>query len=152
MGSKYQYRIQVYARVTASPKWHLAFSIASGIFHWNIDTNTKYSANRTVQQMVLLLGICIRYSQVLWNRRRFAATRRRSRSSLRDDSRMVAASRRRGGQGGDGRRFTAATRWSQFYFKRMTPDFLAMCSHGRTNDQRFSHFHRLFEKLRHNTR
>ena len=37
-------------------------------FHWNLDTDTKYSANRTVQQMVLLLGICIWYFQVLWNR------------------------------------------------------------------------------------
>ena len=36
-------------------------------FHGNLDTNTKYSANRTVQQMVLLLGICIGYFQVLWN-------------------------------------------------------------------------------------
>ena len=57
-----------YGRVTASPKWYLAFSFASGIFHWNLDANTKYSANRTVQQMmVLLLGICIWYFQVLWN-------------------------------------------------------------------------------------
>ena len=34
-------------------------------FHWNLDTNTKYSANRTVQQMVLLLGISIGYFKVL---------------------------------------------------------------------------------------
>ena len=34
-------------------------------FHGNLDTNTKYSANRTVQQMVLLLGICIECFYVL---------------------------------------------------------------------------------------
>ena len=42
-------------------------------------------------------------------------------------------SRRRGGHGGDGPRF-ASTRWSQLYFKRLTPSFFALFSHGRTND------------------
>ena len=46
-------------------------------------------------------------------------------ASRRDDDMMVVASRRRGGHGGDGRRF-AATRWSQLYFKRLTPIFFAL--------------------------
>ena len=41
-------------------------------------------------------------------------------ASRRDDDMMAVASRRRGGHGGDGRRF-AATRWSQLYFRRLTP-------------------------------
>ena len=44
-------------------------------------------------------------------------------ASRRDDGMMTVASRRRGGHGGDGRRF-AATRWSQLYFRRLTPIFL----------------------------
>ena len=43
-------------------------------------------------------------------------------ASRRDDDMMVVASRRRDGHGGDGRRF-AATRWSQLYFRRLTPIF-----------------------------
>ena len=43
-------------------------------------------------------------------------------ASRRDDDMMVVASRRRGGHGGDGRR-SAATRWSQLYFRRLTPMF-----------------------------
>jgi len=54
-------------------------------------------------------------------------------ASRRDDGMMVVASRRRGGHGGDGRRF-AAMRWSQLYFKRLTPTFFAMFSHRSTND------------------
>jgi hypothetical protein len=48
---------------------------------------------------------------------------------------MAVASRRRGGHGGDGRRF-AATRWSQLYFRRLTPIFLP-CFHTSTVGQRF---------------
>jgi hypothetical protein len=58
-------------------------------------------------------------------------------ASRRDDGMMAVASRRRGGHGGDGRRF-AATRWSQLYFKRLTPIFFAMFSHEHGLDQRFS--------------
>ena len=60
-------------------------------------------------------------------------------ASRRDDDMMAVASRRRGGHGGDGRRFVA-TRWSQLYFRRLTPIFFAMFSYGTvcTND-----FHRL---------
>jgi hypothetical protein len=51
--------------MTVSPKWHLVFSKQVVFFHGNLDTDTKYNANRTVRQIVLLLGICIRYFQVL---------------------------------------------------------------------------------------
>ena len=52
-------------------------------------------------------------------------------ASRRDDGMMAVASRRRrGGHGGDGRHF-AATRWSQLYFRRLTPIFFAMFSHER---------------------
>ena len=56
-------------------------------------------------------------------------------ASRRDDDMMVVASRRRGGHGGDGRRF-AATRWSQLYFRRLTPIFLP-CFHTSMDSQRF---------------
>ena len=68
-----------------------------------------------------------------------AMATRRSRSSLRDDNRMVVASRRRGGHGGDGRRF-AATRWSQLYFRRLTPNFFAMFSHEHGRPTIFTGF------------
>ena len=56
--------------ITGSLKWHLVFLFASGISSRNLDNaNAKCSANRTVQQMALLLGICIGYSQVLLNKR-----------------------------------------------------------------------------------
>ena len=56
-------------------------------------------------------------------------------ASRRDDDMMAVASRRRGGHGGDGRRF-AATRWSQLYFRRLTPIFFP-CFHTSTVGQRF---------------
>ena len=62
-------------------------------------------------------------------------------ASRRDDDMMAVASRRRGGHGGDGRRF-AATRWSQLYFRRLTPIFLPCFYTVWTND-----FHRLFGKF-----
>ena len=61
MGSELLYRCKEWAIETVGSKWHLVFSNTRGIFHGNLDTDTKYSANRTVQQMALLLGICIEY-------------------------------------------------------------------------------------------
>ena len=46
-------------RPAPSGTWYFPTHVV--FFHGNLDTNTKYSANRTVQQMVLLLGICIEY-------------------------------------------------------------------------------------------
>ena len=54
-------------------------------------------------------------------------------ASRRDDDMMAVASRRRGGHGGDGRRF-AATRWSQLYFRRLTPIFLPFHTSMVAND------------------
>ena len=50
-------------RSVLSDIWYFPTQVV--FFHGNLDTDTKCSANRTVQQMVLLLGICIRYFQVL---------------------------------------------------------------------------------------
>ena len=60
-------------------------------------------------------------------------------ASRRDDGMMVVASRRRGGHGGDGRRF-AATRWSQLYFRRLTPIFLPCFHTGRSGPTIFTGF------------
>ena len=46
-------------RPAPSGTWHFPTRVV--FFHGNLDTDTKYSANCTVRQMVLLLGICIGY-------------------------------------------------------------------------------------------
>ena len=46
-------------RSALSGTWYFPTYVV--FFNGNLDTDTKYSTNRTVQQMVLLLGICIEY-------------------------------------------------------------------------------------------